>query len=51
VLAGLPSWPIFETLVILTVIVGAIYYVVAQRGKLDVTQLEADAATGEAVIA
>jgi amino acid transporter len=51
VLDGLPAWPIFETLVILTVVVGAIYYVVAQRGKLDVTQLEADAATGEAVIA
>jgi len=51
VLDGLPAWPIFETLVILTVIVGAIYYLIAQRGKLDVTQLEADAATGEAVIA
>ena len=31
-------------------IVGAVYYVVAQRGKLDAVQVEADAATGEATI-
>jgi hypothetical protein len=31
-------------------LVGAVYYVIAQRGKLDAVQIEADAATGEAVI-
>ena len=46
----LPSWPIFETTVGAVVIIGAVYYVVAQRGKLDAMQVEADAATGEAVI-
>jgi len=46
----LPPWPVFETLVILTVIVGVIYYVIAQRGKLDEVQIAADEATGEAVI-
>jgi amino acid transporter len=46
----LPAWPIFETLVGTVVIVGAIYYVVAQRGRLDAVQIEADAATGEAII-
>jgi urea carboxylase system permease len=48
--SGLPAWPIFETTVGAVVIVGAIYYLVAQRGKLDAMQVEADAATGEAVI-
>jgi urea carboxylase system permease len=47
---GLPPWPIFETLVGAVVIVGAAYYLVAQRGKVDVVQVEADVATGEAVI-
>jgi urea carboxylase system permease len=47
---GLPAWPIFETLVGAVVIVGALYYLVAQRGKVDVVQIEADAATGEALI-
>jgi urea carboxylase system permease len=47
---GLPAWPIFETLVGTVVIVGALYYLVAQRGKVDVVQIEADAATGEALI-
>ena len=46
----LPSWPIFETTVGAVLLVGAIYYVVAQRGKLDAMQVEADAATGEAVL-
>ena len=31
-------------------IIGALYYLVAQRGKLDQVQLVADEATGEAVI-
>ena len=47
---GLPAWPIFETLVGAVLIVGAVYYVIAQRGKLDAVQVEADAATGEATI-
>ena len=50
VLEGLPAWPVFETLVIGTVIVGLVYYLVAQRGKLDRLQVEADAASGEATI-
>ncbi|MEA2654291.1 MAG: hypothetical protein QOI37_1518 [Chloroflexota bacterium] len=47
---GLPAWPIFETTVGAVVIIGALYYIVAQRGKLDAMQVEADQATGEAVI-
>ncbi len=46
----LPAWPVFETTVGTILIIGALYYVVAQRGKLDKVQVEADAATGEAVI-
>ena len=48
VLDGLPAIPVFETLVGLVVIVGAVYYAVAQRGRADA--VAADAATGEAVI-
>jgi amino acid transporter len=48
VLSGLPAIPVFETLVGLVVLVGAIYFLVAQRGRED--RVEADAATGEAVI-
>jgi amino acid transporter len=47
---GLPPWPIFETVVGVVLVVGGIYYVVAQRGKLDMVQVAADEATGEAVI-
>ena len=47
---GLPAWPVFETTVGAVLLVGALYYVVVLRGKLDQTQVEADAATGEAVI-
>ncbi len=47
---GLPPWPIFETLVGSVVIIGAVYYVVAQRGKQDTVQFQADTVTGEAVI-
>ena len=50
VLEGLPAIPVFETLVGLVVVGGGIYYLVSQRGKLDAVQIEADAATGEAVI-
>jgi urea carboxylase system permease len=48
--AGLPAWPVFETVVGIVLAVGALYYVVAQRGKGDASQVEADVATGEAVI-
>ena len=49
VLSGLPAWPIFETLVGLVILVGAVYYLVAQRGHEDM--VAPDLATGEAVIA
>jgi len=48
VLDGLPAIPVFETLVGLVLLVGAVYYLVAQRGHEDA--VEADLATGEAVI-
>jgi amino acid transporter len=48
VLTGLPAIPVYETLVGLVILVGAIYYLAAQRGQED--RVEADAATGEAVI-
>jgi hypothetical protein len=46
----LPAWPIFETTVGTVLLVGALYYVVAQRGRLDQVQVEPDVVTGEAVI-
>jgi amino acid transporter len=46
----LPAWPIFETTVGTVLLVGALYYLVAQRGKLDQVQVEPDQATGEALI-
>jgi urea carboxylase system permease len=49
VLDWLPAIPVFEALVGTIVGAGAIYYLVAQRGREDV--VEADLATGEAVIA
>jgi urea carboxylase system permease len=45
---GMPAWPIFETLVITILIIGAIYYAVSVRGRA--ADQEADLATGEAVI-
>ena len=48
ILSGLPAWPVFETLVGLVVVVGALYYVVAQRGHAD--EVSPDLATGEALI-
>ena len=45
----MPAWPIFETLVLVLLVLGAIYYAVSVRGrKADVES--ADAVTGEAVI-
>ena len=45
----LPAWQLWETVVGLLLVLGAIYYAVAIRGRQD--RVEADAATGEAVIA
>jgi urea carboxylase system permease len=48
-IAGMPPWPIFETLVITLLILGAIYYLVSVRGQRhDVEGV--DPVTGEAVI-
>jgi urea carboxylase system permease len=44
----LPDLPFFEATILLIVVVGAVYYLVAQRGHED--RVEADVATGEAVI-
>jgi amino acid transporter len=49
ILTGLPAWPVFETLVVAVVVVGAVYYLLVQRGRED--RIEPDLATGEAVIA
>jgi hypothetical protein len=46
----LPAWPIFEVTVGAVLIIGALYYLVAQRGKLDQVQVAPDLATGEATI-
>jgi urea carboxylase system permease len=48
ILEGLPAIPVFETLVGIVLIVGLVYFLVAQRGRQDV--IEADLATGEARI-
>jgi amino acid transporter len=48
VLTGLPAIPVYETLVGLVVLVGVIYYLVAQRGRAE--RVEVDPATGEAMI-
>jgi amino acid transporter len=46
---GLPAWPIFESLVLALLVLGAIYYAIAIRGrKADIES--ADAVTGEATI-
>jgi amino acid transporter len=48
ILTGLPAIPIFEAIVGLVVIVGLVYYLVAQRGRQD--RVEVDLATGESSI-
>jgi amino acid transporter len=50
VLEGLPAIPVFEALVGLVLVVGVVYYIATQRGKLDAVQIEADVATGEVTI-
>ena len=49
-LTSLPAWPIFETTVVLVVIVGVLYYLGAERGRVDQAAVAIDPATGEAVI-
>ncbi len=48
-LEGLPSWPLYETVVGTLLILGALYYVVAIRGRRHDVEA-ADAVTGEEVI-
>jgi amino acid transporter len=48
-IAGMPAWPIFETLVGTLLVVGAIYYAVSVRGRAADVE-SADAVTGEATI-
>jgi amino acid transporter len=48
-LEALPPWPLYESLVGLLLVVGAIYYVVSIRGQAPDVE-GADAVTGEAVI-
>ncbi len=47
-LTGLPAVPIFESFLAIILVVGAIYYLAAARGRADIVQ--ADVATGEATI-
>jgi urea carboxylase system permease len=49
-LEWLPAWPVWETIVGVLLVFGSLYYLVALRGREPVS-VEADAATGEAVIA
>jgi hypothetical protein len=46
----MPAWPIFETLVGVLVVTGAIYYLVSIRGRAHDVESTPDLATGEAVI-
>jgi len=48
-IAGMPAWPIFETLVITLILFGALYYAVSIRGRA-ADRESADAITGEATI-
>ena len=47
-LTDLPAWPLYETIVITLLILGAAYYAYAVRGRK--ADIEADAVTGEAMI-
>jgi urea carboxylase system permease len=49
-IAGIPPWPVFETLVGVLLVAGAIYYVVSVRGRAHDVETAPDEATGEAVI-
>ena len=47
---SLPPIPVFELIMGVVIIVGLIYYLVVERGRIARESVEADAATGEAVI-
>src|SRR5262245_21958231 len=47
-LSWMPAWPLFETLVGLILVIGAVYYLLVVRRRSE--QVEADLATGEATI-
>ena len=47
-LKGLPSWPLYETIIGALLILGGLYYVASIRGRK--ADVEADSVTGEAVI-
>ena len=47
-IAGLPHWPLYESIVGVLLVTGVIYYVIAIRGTAH--DIESDAATGETVI-
>jgi amino acid transporter len=49
-IAGLPAWPVFETLVLTLLVLGAVYYAVSVRGREADVEADVDLATGEAVI-
>ena len=48
-IAGMPAWPIFESLVGLLIVTGLIYYLVSVRGRAHDVE-SADLITGEATI-
>jgi urea carboxylase system permease len=48
-IAGMPAWPIFETLVIVLIAFGALYYAFSVRGRAHDVE-SADMITGEATI-
>ncbi len=47
---ALPPIPVFELILGLVLVVGVAYYLVVERGRINRERVEADAATGEAVI-
>ena len=47
---GLPNWPMFEVIVAVILLFGALYYFVEVRGRAHDVESAADAATGEVVI-
>lgn len=49
-LTGLPSWPIFETILGIIFLVGLVYYVAVERSRVTDEAVAPDLATGEALI-
>ena len=47
-IAGMPAWPMFETLVVVLIVAGAIYYAISIRGRAHDVE-SADVITGEAI--